>query len=170
MQRLSFKPLLSKRIRNILGPEKPAGILHYAGKIGSLARYFLKRYPLRSKKERLTCDPIFIIGSGRSGNTLMRAILTCHPGISIPPESYVLGRVIWRYRFYSFLPWNLLARLVISEFESWSQFYLWNLNLVEFYQQAFSYLEEQRTLAHLLDGFYAYYAQIRKSWGNPLGG
>ncbi len=100
----------------------------------------------------------------------MRAILTCHPNISIPPESYVLGRAIWRYRFYSFLPWNLLVRLVISEFESWNQFYLWDLNLVDFYQQALNYPEEQRSLSRLLDGFYSYYAQIKSPgssrWGD----
>lgn len=38
--------------------------------------------------------PFFIIGSGRSGNTLLRRILTKKNGIVIPPETYVLGKVI----------------------------------------------------------------------------
>lgn len=31
--------------------------------------------------------PIFIVGSDRSGTTLLRLMLTCHPDIAIPPES-----------------------------------------------------------------------------------
>lgn len=31
--------------------------------------------------------PIFIVGSDRSGTTLLRLMLTCHPDVAIPPES-----------------------------------------------------------------------------------
>lgn len=41
-------------------------------------------------------DPIFIVGAPRSGTTLLRYILTSHPNIFIPPESYFLPR------FFSF--------------------------------------------------------------------
>ena len=31
--------------------------------------------------------PIFVVGSDRSGTTLLRLMLTCHPSVAIPPES-----------------------------------------------------------------------------------
>lgn len=46
-------------------------------------------------------SPIFIIGSPRSGTTLLRLMLTCHRSIVIPPEC---GFIIWLY----------------EEFKSWS--------------------------------------------------
>jgi Sulfotransferase family len=33
-------------------------------------------------------DPIYVIGSPRSGTSLLRLMLTCHPEISIPPEGH----------------------------------------------------------------------------------
>ena len=32
-------------------------------------------------------SPIFVVGSDRSGTTLLRLMLTCHPEVAIPPES-----------------------------------------------------------------------------------
>jgi len=49
----------------------------------------------------LSLSPIFIIGSPRSGTTLLRLMLTCHREISIPPES---GYILWlkdKYRYWS---------------------------------------------------------------------
>lgn len=39
-------------------------------------------------------SPIFVIGSPRSGTTLLRLMLTCHPSIVIPPEC---GFAVWLY-------------------------------------------------------------------------
>ena len=38
--------------------------------------------------------PFFIVGSGRSGNTLMRRVLQTSPELHIPPETFVLGDCI----------------------------------------------------------------------------
>lgn len=39
-------------------------------------------------------SPIFIVGSGRSGTTLLRSLLSAHPRIAITPESHFMKRVI----------------------------------------------------------------------------
>lgn len=38
-------------------------------------------------------DPIFIVGSERSGTTLLRLMLTSHPSIAVPPEGDFLTRI-----------------------------------------------------------------------------
>jgi len=48
-------------------------------------------------KSNLSCVPFFIIGSGRSGNTLLRSILSGSSDISIPPESYRLPFAIKKF-------------------------------------------------------------------------
>lgn len=51
-----------------------------------LARAGVKRYPFYDEKTKLSCNPFFIIGSGRSGNTLLRAILWKNEEVVIPPR------------------------------------------------------------------------------------
>ena len=38
-------------------------------------------------------DPFFIVGSERSGTTLLRLMLTAHPGLAVPPEGDFLTRM-----------------------------------------------------------------------------
>lgn len=42
-------------------------------------------------------SPIFVLGNPRSGTTLLRLMLTCHPAIVIPPEA---GFAAWLYERY----------------------------------------------------------------------
>src|SRR5690606_27357628 len=37
--------------------------------------------------------PFFVVGSGRSGTTLLQALIDAHPNIAIPPESHLYDRV-----------------------------------------------------------------------------
>jgi Sulfotransferase family len=41
--------------------------------------------------------PVFIIGNPRSGTTLLRLMLTCHPHLVIPPEG---GFAVWLHDEY----------------------------------------------------------------------
>ena len=41
--------------------------------------------------------PFFIVGSGRSGSTLLRLILSAHPRICIPPETWFLLELVDRF-------------------------------------------------------------------------
>ncbi len=44
-------------------------------------------------------DPFFIIGTGRSGTTLLQRMLAAHPGIVIPPETHFFSRFDPALRF-----------------------------------------------------------------------
>lgn len=41
--------------------------------------------------------PIFILGNRRSGTTMLRLMLTCHPNIAIPPEGGFVVWLGWKY-------------------------------------------------------------------------
>ena len=128
-----------------------------------------RRYPLRNEVSS-TQKPLFIIGSGRSGNTLLRALLVAHGEYAIPPESYVLGTAIREYYTFSFLPWTILARLVLSRFESHPQFTNWGVDLQPLYSRLVALPPEERNLAYLLDGLYRFYAEEKQPsatrWGD----
>lgn len=49
---------------------------------------------LRRVREDDASEPVFILGCGRSGNTLMRSLLVASGSVAIPPESYVLGTLV----------------------------------------------------------------------------
>ncbi len=42
--------------------------------------------------------PFFIVGSGRSGSTLLRLMLACHSRLSVPPETWFLIPLVRRFR------------------------------------------------------------------------
>lgn len=103
--------------------------------------------------------PFFIIGCGRSGNTLLRSILVTGKEVVIPPESYVWPRAIRRYRANSFLQWEMLASAIIAEFEAYRAFNTWEVNLYEAHQQARRLPRAKRTLSHILHEIYLCYAR-----------
>ena len=47
-------------------------------------------------------NPIFIIGNPRSGTTMLRLMLTCHPNICVPPESGWLIGLYSKYNDFAF--------------------------------------------------------------------
>ena len=132
--------------------------------------YLFERKRLVASKLQSSSPPFFIIGSGRSGNTLLRAILAKHPAVVIPPESYVLGQIVRTYRVLSFLPWPELSRIVISKFEDHPQFFTWEISLQEFYERIVKFDIRKQNLSTLLNAFYMYYAEKKKPsairWGD----
>lgn len=55
-------------------------------------------------------QPVFIVGSGRSGNTLLRRGLVEHTEIHIPPETYEVGRIIRFYLKHNNIGWSNFTR------------------------------------------------------------
>ena len=77
------------------------------------------RVPL-TRGERFA--PCFIVGSGRSGTTLLRRILVATEQIAIPPESWVLTQVVSAHQANPRLGWNDLVLHCIASFEYGSGF------------------------------------------------
>lgn len=129
--------------------------------------------PLRltSSPERLSCTPFFILSSGRSGSTLLRAILNQHPTLCIPPESHRLGPIVQQFnQNYRYLSWNFLPSLVAADFQKERGFAFWELDLAPFYKMAADLPPNDHNLAKLIDVFYNYYIRVHKPdairWGD----
>lgn len=61
-------------------------------------------------------DPVFIIGSGRSGTTLLRRVLMAGGGLYIPPETYFLGGLVKAWPTACALGWRAQIHLVLGAF------------------------------------------------------
>jgi len=104
--------------------------------------------------------PFFIIGSGRSGNTLLRRILNNHSELFIPPETYVLGRSIRQALHYPQMSWPDLAELVYGNFQFHQEFETFGMrSLEELYRTALSTPKGERSVAYLLNAFYDRYRE-----------
>lgn len=51
------------------------------------------RHSARHVDEHRSKPPFFVVGSGRSGTTLLQALIDAHPNLSIPPESHLYDRI-----------------------------------------------------------------------------
>ena len=116
-------------------------------------------------------DPFFIVGSGRSGNTLLRRILNAHSELYIPPETYVLGKSIRQFRRYNNMPWKDLVHLIYSNFEFHHEFETFEIKTLAPLVNDVSHCDkQQRTLAYVLHRFYEFYAQAHRinkpRWGD----
>ncbi len=116
-----------------------------------------KRYPLHNKSSE-TIEPFFIIGAGRSGNTLLRRILNNHSELFIPPETYDLGPSIQQFRVYNPMGWKSIVKLIYANFEFSPEFYTFGLDsLADLYHEVSKYDEDKQSMAHILNAFYMYY-------------
>jgi hypothetical protein len=115
-------------------------------------------------------SPFFIIGSGRSGNTLLRAVLCNHSKISIPPESYVLPKMVRKFKSYNYLPWRELIKIIVGELESHNQYFTWELDISPVYQRLLKIDKKDRTLQTIVNEIYTYYSEEKfpgfEIWGD----
>ncbi len=125
-------------------------------------------YPLRGKERY---RPFFIIGHGRSGSTLLRRILTSHSKLHIPPETFVLGQCIRKYKSLGRrLNWPDLVSLVMSQFEFHPEFHTFEMDLAPLVQRLKHVRPEDRNLAYLFDAFFHHHAKTHgqefERWGD----
>lgn len=124
----------------------------------------------RGRAPQSTERPVFIIGSGRSGNTLVRRTLMASGQIYIPPETYVLGEIIENWARSATLAWRERVWLFCAYFEKHPHFGTFGVeNLNEFAQDAISWPKQDQSLRHVIDGFYRFMAREHgysaKRWG-----
>lgn len=124
-------------------------------------------YPLHRNEN---ISPFFIIGSGRSGNTLLRRILYSHTSLHIPPETYVLGSAIKFFSVNRNLFWRDLVYATLSQFEYYPEFETFDISLRSLAQRLVQLPCENRSLAFMLDAFYRYHAEQHaitcQRWGD----
>ena len=116
-------------------------------------------------------SPLFIVGSGRSGNTLVRRVLMATGGLYVPPETFVLGDIIEGWIRTSLLNWREKVWLFCAHFERHEGFATFKLdNLDAFAAEAIALPPGQRSVHHLIDAFYRYLARAHASqaprWGD----
>jgi len=132
--------------------------------------YLFERYPLADKTNSLSCQPVFIIGAGRSGTTLLRSMLAAGSQIAIPPESQIIHRLPARFQTWHGLGWTGLVNLVIAEVESHFDFYLWKTNMAPAYIEAINLSRNERSLAKVIDIIFTTYAREQfpdaRIWGD----
>lgn len=103
-------------------------------------------------------NPFFIIGSGRSGNTLLRRVLNSNDELFIPPETYVLGEIIRQYYKYPLIRWNNLVNSSLSIFERHPEFETFELHSLDPLKVDLrKTCKSKRSLARIINSFYEYY-------------
>jgi hypothetical protein len=67
--------------------------------------------------------PIFVVGAGRSGTTLLRLMLNEHPDISIPSESHFIGPLLRIFGTHATLAGDSLTRAlsIVLDSDEWQR-------------------------------------------------
>jgi LPS sulfotransferase NodH len=122
------------------------------------------RHPLERGEET---RPFFIVGSGRSGNTILRRILQASGQIHIPPEIYALSEGIRAYRRNRALPWAALVETTLGCFAFETDF---GIPLGPLAKRLSAAPPTTRSLALILDALYRYHGeethQRFERWGD----
>ena len=114
--------------------------------------------------------PFFIIGSGRSGTTLLRTILNGHASIVIPPEIFGFRNGYMKYKFYQWKDWDHVSKIVINTYKNGKEFFLWDISLKPIYNKVECLPNENQTFARLIDLIFREYLEENKPtaqfWGD----
>ena len=147
----------------------PMPLIYWGEKIRQFGCLFRPGFSLRSNTP-LASQPFFILGCGRSGNTLLRSMLVAGGEVVIPPESYVWPRVIRKFLAYKHLPWEEVCSIIIGEFEAYRDFYMWECNIADAHKEARKLSGSNRTLVDILDVVYRTYGKEKGAqqlrWGD----
>ncbi|WP_179351491.1 sulfotransferase family protein [Winogradskyella vidalii] len=127
-----------------------------------------KVIPIRSKDQTNIPIIFFIVGSGRSGNTLLRAILNSNNNIVIPPELYSFRQIIVTTLKNRHLSWEQLCMLVVDLFFSTPDIDVWKINKSELLQDLHLYDKDSQTASNLILAFHEYYVKKHANNNNII--
>lgn len=99
----------------------------------------------------------FVVGSGRSGTTLTRRLLTAHSGLHVPPESRLV-QTLRTYQRNRGLLWEDLVAVTVGAFVFTGEFRDWELDPTPVVRRLLRLPRRQRSLARIVDGLYAGHA------------
>lgn len=125
------------------------------------------------QKQMYGNSPFFILGSGRTGSTLLASILNRHGSIFLPPEQYALPFVVMKWRILRHYPWEDMAKIVVNDITAtgnnqfWDVDKEWKQNLT---RKLIDLEPEYRSLRNIVDLlFHTYGGQNEandKLWGD----
>ena len=115
--------------------------------------------------------PLFIVGAPRSGNTLTRRVLMASGQIYIPPETYVFGELVYRWRRWLFLTWREKVFLFCAYFDRHVHFPDFEIDsLTPFSKEAYELDKSRQNLYGIFECFYAFMARehgfTEARWGD----
>ncbi len=156
---------IKRTIIKILGVKKVLAASHF------LHHPFSGKPPsLTSQATQLSCTPFYIIGAGRSGSTLLRAMLCSHPHIAIPPEFYAMRETIRFYHKNANQPWPIFIDQFLSFLNQTEDFETWQIDLQNLKVKLLKLKKTERGLDNILDQLYILYGAIHfpgtKKWGD----
>ena len=139
-------------------------------RLKSFQNPFSNRYQVINDESNLSCIPFFIIGSGHSGNTLLRSILSGNSDISIPPESYRIPFAIKKFHIFNNRDWEDIVPQVLKEFEDCKEFYTWEIDITDAQKRLENIADSKRTLSNIFDELFCTYTEKHspgsKIWGD----
>ncbi len=127
------------------------------------------RHPDYQKKiEKADIEPVFIVGAGRSGNTLLARLLHETGGVHFGPENYTLHVTYLRYLQCIDLPWQERVDCILNILSSQEDAWRWDkvdIDAVRGYLLA----SDEHTLGNIIHAWYLYYgrsiAYPSERWG-----
>lgn len=118
-----------------------------------------RQWPVRAGSGENSPCPFFVLGHPRSGTTLLRALLSRHPDVFIPPENGALWRMIRVFGDTRSGDWEGVVDSVLGEFEKGYEYHAWGLDSRELRDQALAIPRQERSLEVLIATVYRRYGE-----------
>lgn len=167
MRRLAITEPMNRLVRTLFHTELARDALVWLGRARRGRLSGATRTPMNAVHS--IRQPFFIVGSGRSGNTLVRAILHGHSRLAVPPESYVLGRVAWLGRLFRDDPWELQVDRLVSAFDTPEVRATWHMDLSRVSERLLVAAPDRRGVDAVVDAVYREWLEEHAPGANRWG-